>query len=310
MQPERARFQDQVASLGFVQIPVVVLRDSRLSAGAILTYATLLMYARQDQKCWPGTERLGMDRGVSRRSITNHLSELKGVMLISTERRPGTSQVYWIMPMWTVYGQEDAHHRFTEETLKVCNLNPEGKIPRNTDVKVSKAVKAAPPVSMGDVATGLAVANKRTEERRVERGKKTASSQAAKVDKKLIAVEKETSITPFSVKRRWAELYREKWPNRPEPVWSASEAGVVTKLLKAYEAELVMKVCERVIVDWEECAKRWNLDGVPTIKLVWGFRETLFAEVAEGKAAGGQKSESMRADEFAADGEALDTTGW
>lgn len=308
-QSEQVRFVDQISALGFVQLPVAVLRDSRLSDGALITYSTLLVYARQDQKCWPGLGRLATDRGLCSRSISAHISELKKVRLITTTRRPGTSQVYWVIPMWNVYGQEDAPHRFTEEALGYCNLDDEGRIPRRKDVKASKDVPEKPPVPMADVALGMAAATQRTEERRVARGKKSVERQAAKVDTKAAKVERDTGLTPHKLESHWVELYTAKWPKLPKPEWGPADRRTARNIVVAYP-ELALEVCERVIEHWNECARRWNLDGVPSIRLVWGYRETLFAEAAQGLPPGGPKSEAMRADEFDADGEHLGKTGW
>ena len=309
-QSEQVQFQDQVAALGFVQLPIAVLRDSRVSDGALATYASLMVYARQDQRCWPGMERLGMDRGLTRRSISSHLSELKKAKLIATERRPGTSQVYWIIPMWTAYGKADAPHRFTDEAIEVCGLDEEGRIPRRSDVKVSKVVAPAPPPAMGDVATALASAQQRTEDARVERGKKQIKRQAARPKRpKPTKPEKSDALTPYRLGNHWVRLYNDKWPDLPSPIWGGAEGAIAKKMIAAYP-ELVLSVCERVIAHWEDYARRWSLDGQPTIRIVWGYRETLFAEAVQGKAPGGPKNEAMRADEFAADGEALEKPGW
>jgi len=308
---EQVQFVDQVSALGFVQLPVAVLRDSRLSDGALRTYATLVSFARQEQRCWPGLDRIARDRGKSPRRITAHLQELRRVGLVSTTRRVGTSQVYWIIPMWNVYGRADEPHRFTEEAIAVCSLDDDGRIPKRKDVKVSKEVPSEPPppVDMGTVALVVGAASQRTEEARAARGAKEATRQAAKADKRAAKVERETGLTGEKFRLRWMELYREKWPNLPMPTWGKAERSLAKRIVTNYP-ELALEVCERVIEYWEDYARRWSLDGVPTIKLVWGYREGLFAEAAQGLPPGGSKGEALRADEFQDDGGSLGKVGW
>ena len=62
---------------GFTQLPRYVLRDKRLSFGARLTYAVLLSYAWQEERCFPGQKRMAQDLGTSDRSIRTFLKELK-----------------------------------------------------------------------------------------------------------------------------------------------------------------------------------------------------------------------------------------
>jgi hypothetical protein len=65
-----------------------VLRHPDLSKGAICHYGNLLLYARQDGKCWPGQERLADDMRVSVRQIHTYNKELEAAGLIETEERP------------------------------------------------------------------------------------------------------------------------------------------------------------------------------------------------------------------------------
>jgi hypothetical protein len=65
-----------------------VLRHPDLSKGAICHYGNLLLYARQDGKCWPGQKRLADDMRVSVRQIHTYNKELEAAGLIETEQRP------------------------------------------------------------------------------------------------------------------------------------------------------------------------------------------------------------------------------
>lgn len=83
---------------GFTQIPNYVLRDEQLSFGARLTYAMLLSYAWQAGSCFPGQGRLAQDLGVSRRSASAFLRELRGARYVDWKRRGlGKTNIYRIL---------------------------------------------------------------------------------------------------------------------------------------------------------------------------------------------------------------------
>ncbi len=54
---------DLATQRGWTGIPNFILESSELSAGAKLTYAMLLKYARELDQCFPGQERPAADRG-------------------------------------------------------------------------------------------------------------------------------------------------------------------------------------------------------------------------------------------------------
>ena len=62
---------------GFTQLPNYVLKDKTLSFGARLAYAVLLSYAWQEERCFPGQQRMAEDLGTSDRSVRTFLNELK-----------------------------------------------------------------------------------------------------------------------------------------------------------------------------------------------------------------------------------------
>jgi hypothetical protein len=86
---------DAVSAHGFTQIPNVILRRQDLSVGAKLTYACLLSYGWQKDKCFPGQDTLAQDLGVSKRSIVSFLKELEQVGYVEKIRRGlGKTNVY------------------------------------------------------------------------------------------------------------------------------------------------------------------------------------------------------------------------
>lgn len=71
----------------FTKIPNFVISKKLLSDGSFRTYATLKSYKIGNNKVFPSVLTLADSRGRSRKSISNHLNQLKHNGLISTQRR-------------------------------------------------------------------------------------------------------------------------------------------------------------------------------------------------------------------------------
>jgi biotin operon repressor len=88
---------DPLTQKGFTQIPNVILKSAKLSGGAKLAYTMLLSYAMQDDQCFPGQDRLGVDMGISRQSANKFIKELAKLGFINIKRRgQGRSNLYEI----------------------------------------------------------------------------------------------------------------------------------------------------------------------------------------------------------------------
>ena len=74
---------------GFVQLPKLVLYAQHLSRDAKLLYAVLLGYAWQEQRCFPGYQRLCDDMNASENMVRKYMRELEAVHL---RARPGGSR--------------------------------------------------------------------------------------------------------------------------------------------------------------------------------------------------------------------------
>jgi biotin operon repressor len=82
---------------GFTQVPNTILRAADLSIGAKLTYAMFLSYAWNNDCCFPGQDRLAEDMGMSRSRVTEYVSELDRVGLITIQRRgQGRTNIYTV----------------------------------------------------------------------------------------------------------------------------------------------------------------------------------------------------------------------
>jgi len=88
---------DIATQRGWTGVPNFILESNEISIGAKLTYAMLLKYAREDDQCFPGQDRLAEDMGSGVRSIVRYISELEEVGLLSVKRRgQGRPNIYVI----------------------------------------------------------------------------------------------------------------------------------------------------------------------------------------------------------------------
>lgn len=78
---------DILTAEGFTQVPNHILRNGKLSPGAKLAYAMLLSYAWNNESCFPGQDRLGMDMGVTDRSVRTYTQELESAGFLKIKRR-------------------------------------------------------------------------------------------------------------------------------------------------------------------------------------------------------------------------------
>jgi len=87
--------QDLVTLHGFTQVPNFILTNKELSVGAKLYYAMLLKYARENNYCFPGQQRLAEDTGSGERSLRRYQEELeKAGFLEVIQRGLGKTNLY------------------------------------------------------------------------------------------------------------------------------------------------------------------------------------------------------------------------
>jgi hypothetical protein len=78
---------DPITQHGFTQVPNVILTNHDLTVGAKLTYAMLLHYAWQNDRCFPGQDRLAQDMGAGKRSVIRFMAELERAGFVAVKRR-------------------------------------------------------------------------------------------------------------------------------------------------------------------------------------------------------------------------------
>lgn len=84
---EQIIIENEMLRAGFAALPYQVLRDTRLSVGARLVYAVLLMYAWQNDSCFAGQEKMAKDMGISERHLRRYLNELENLRYVRIKRQ-------------------------------------------------------------------------------------------------------------------------------------------------------------------------------------------------------------------------------
>src|SRR5919206_2232740 len=86
---------DPVSAYGFTQVPNFLLKDPKISANAKVVYSMLLSYAWNNDRVFPGQERMAKDIGTSQPTIARAVKELEDNGWLEIQRRgQGKTNVY------------------------------------------------------------------------------------------------------------------------------------------------------------------------------------------------------------------------
>lgn len=84
---ERVVIQNEMLRAGFAALPYLVMRDKKLTLGARMAFAFLLMYGWQDGSSFASQKTMAHDMGVSDRQLQRYLYELRDAAYIVIERQ-------------------------------------------------------------------------------------------------------------------------------------------------------------------------------------------------------------------------------
>ena len=86
---------DPVVADGFTQVPNFILKNDDLTVGEKITFAMFLTYAWNNDKVFPGQERLAKDIGVTRMSVSTFIKGLEKKGFLTIKRRGlGMTNIY------------------------------------------------------------------------------------------------------------------------------------------------------------------------------------------------------------------------
>src|SRR5438105_1410963 len=87
--------KDPIVLGGFTQVPNSILKDSRLSLGAKVTYSLFLSFFWNNNAVFPGQDRLAQHMGMSTSRANEYVKELEAGGLIGITRRgQGKTNLY------------------------------------------------------------------------------------------------------------------------------------------------------------------------------------------------------------------------
>lgn len=99
---EQIVIENEMMRAGFAALPYLILRDTRLSIGARLAYAVLLMYAWQEGATFAGQVKMAGDIGVSERQLRDYLRQLENHSYIRIKRQGlNKPNIYYILNVRT-----------------------------------------------------------------------------------------------------------------------------------------------------------------------------------------------------------------
>ena len=88
---------DAATRYGWTGVPNFILDSRQVSIGAKMVYAMLLKYAREQDECFPGQDRLAADLGTTRQSVNTYIAQLRKNKFISVKRKgQGKTNVYTV----------------------------------------------------------------------------------------------------------------------------------------------------------------------------------------------------------------------
>ena len=86
---------DPISAGGFTQVPNFLLKDPKISANAKVVYSMLLSYAWNNDRVFPGQDRMATDIGTSQPTIARAVKELEDNGWLEIQRRgQGKTNVY------------------------------------------------------------------------------------------------------------------------------------------------------------------------------------------------------------------------
>ena len=122
---EQIIIENEMLRAGFAALPYMVLKDTKLSIGARLAYAVLLMYAWQEGATFAGQAKMAGDVGVSERQLRDYLQELQGHGYIKIKRQGlNKPNLYYILDVKTKLRRRNSRRTGTTVPIKNGRLVP------------------------------------------------------------------------------------------------------------------------------------------------------------------------------------------
>lgn len=276
-------FYDKLKTHSYIITPMEIIEQyPDLSKDAKFCYLYLIKYASISitngnvrngiPLVFLSRESLGELMGVHRNTVARYLSELLQANLISITHRG--------------QGQTDIIEVYTPADSCSCNENGASRCTTDSAQDIIESNIQYTPSDMGDSATTSPVDEVREVVKKIEDRKpipkiKNTEFAEKEVKDKKIKINTNTILRDFGNHVHY-EL------KVPTPLVSGKERSLISKMVEHYGAEQVKEAVLWVVDNWEEIKRLKRLDGVPTIGLIWGYREYIMANCITKKEEGGE----------------------
>lgn len=307
MEQDHVMFKSEIRASGFVQLAVPIMRDSRLSDGAKMTYCSLRWYARGDRNtCFPGQDRLAKDRNISRQTLNSHLQQLIDVGLISIQKRGfGYTNLYILADEHEVYGERGNWNKYSEKARKACRLDENGQ-PEKPEKPVQK-----PKIVADDKDKHVQVVCAISDgARKAQEGKeKLKKKQEQKVKENIQQAGQQKSTTKASLTKispkleiHWVNGFRHIMGVPVVEKWNLKDKKFIREMTATYGEARVASAINYLFYNWDDIAKRLRIKEVPSVSIMFRIRKTLFVEAETGIVVGSKsKQAKMNEDEYDAE---------
>lgn len=147
--------------------------------------------------------------------------------------------------------------------------------------------------SMDEVLARARAKNQAAIEERIRKGAQPRAEAERRVPKGRSKHEgDEGQVTALTVETWFSAALRARWPELVVARWAVKELAMAKQLLFEYGPALVEQAVVHLVSNWDDIAKRLKLTGMPSIRLLNGYRDTLFGEVQVGVERPGEYNKS------------------
>lgn len=157
----------------------------------------------------------------------------------------------------------------------------------------------------------MAEAYQKNKEASAKKIQKDQAKITKRIDFAKLRNERKRSKIGFGVLEDFWSLAFQDVFDAPFGGWDLTAKSIVKQMLANYGGELVKKVFESVLYNWEGYSQRFKANGSPTVNWVWAYRDTLFPEIKTGKVIDGKrKTRKKDADEYQTSNRPAPDIGW
>lgn len=294
MPTSNVEIKERMFQESWAMLPKFILRMEELEPTAKLIFMFLLDRVRTGGggRCMPGLDTMAHNTGTSKRTAQNAVRKLEKLGFLETERRGLTrTNLYALkeVPEWVLSKYGDL--AWEELQKKACDGVPER--PESQEVHFlngngchSRSADFAPKEDKGERDK-----EEEDDDCRAAPGaglpSPDASSIAEEISKEAKGESSANACTPSKGKNRavqqgldyFRKIFFSHMRACTLPSFGKREYKHVKDLIAQWGEEPFLEVVEFFIRNWARLKRKFSVkSGVPTIRVLYGFRDSIFAE--------------------------------